>query len=173
MKNKKMSLNPKKKCIYIKNKYISKNPKLNNSINNCFENKKLFSDYNVNKKDISNTIKQPFKKSVKAVYQNISSQKSKYLIKSNQKYLSTKNIHLKSPKKDEIQDPTLFETYIQSISGRRTGIKKYEVTNPFKERSNSENSINYFTRTYTFFRNSNNKNNKTRDGRLYQTGSLD
>ena len=160
MKNKKMSLNPKKKCIYIKNKYISKNPKLNNSINNCFENKKLFSDYNVNKKGISNTIKQPFKKSVKAVYQNISSQKSKYLIKSNQKYLSTKNIHLKSPKKDEIQDPTLFETYIQSISGRRTGIKKYEVTNPFKERSNSENSINYFTRTYTFFRNSNNKNNK-------------
>ena len=151
-----MSLNPKKKCIYIKNIYISKNPKLNNSINTYFENKKLFSDYNVNKNDTSNKIKQPFKKSVKAVYQNISSQKSKYLIKSNQKFLSTKNIHIKSPRKEIIQDPTLFETYLQSISGRRTGFKRYEVTNPLKERSNSENSIDYFTRTYTFFRNSNN-----------------
>jgi hypothetical protein len=83
MKNKKMNLNTKKKCIYIKNIYISKNPKLNNSINSYFENKKLISDYNANKKDISTTTKQVPKKSVKTLYQNISSQKGKYLIKGN------------------------------------------------------------------------------------------
>ncbi len=32
--------------------------------------------------------------------------------------------------------------------------------NPFKERSNSENKINCFNRTYTFFNNVNNDNNK-------------
>ena len=160
MKNKKMKLNTKKKCIYIKNIYISKNPKLNNSINSYFENKKLISDYNVNKKDISTTSKQLPKKSVKTVYQNINSQKGKYIIKGNQNYLSTKNIHIKSPKKEMIEDPTLFETYIESISGRKSSQKKYEVTDLLKERSYSENPLNYFTRTYTFFGNNNHNNNK-------------
>ena len=160
MKNKKMNLNPKKKCIYIKNIYISKNPKLNNSINSYFENKKLISDYNANKKDISTTAKQPPKKSVKTFYTNITSQKGKYLIKGNQNFFSTKNIHIKSPKREMIEDPNLFETYIESISGRKSSQKKYEVTNPFKERSNSENSLNYFTRTYSFFGNKNQNINK-------------
>ena len=160
MKNKKMNLNTKKKCIYIKNIYISKNPKLNNSINSYFENKKLISDYNANKKDISTTTKQVPKKSVKTLYQNISSQKGKYLIKGNQNYFSTKNIRIKSPKREMIEDPNLFETYIESISGRKSGQKKYDTTNPFKERSNSENSLNYFTRTYSFFGNKNQNNNK-------------
>ena len=127
MKNKKMNLNTKKKCIYIKNIYISKNPKLNNSINSYFENKKLISDYNANKKDISTTTKQVPKKSVKTLYQNISSQKGKYLIKGNQNYFSTKNIRIKSPKREMIEDPNLFETYIESISGRKSGQKKYDT----------------------------------------------
>ena len=154
-----MNLNQKKKSIYIKNIYISKNPKLNNSINSYFENKKLISDYNVNKKDPSITTKQVPKKSVKPVYQNIYSQKGKYLIKDNQNFLSTKNIHIKSPKKEIIEDANLFETYVESISGRKSGQKKYDITNPFKERSNSENSLNYFNRTNTFYAN-NNKDNK-------------
>ena len=160
MKNKKMNLNQKKKCIYIKNIYISKNPKLNNSINSYFENKKLISDYNVNKKDPSTTTKQVQKKSVKPVYQNIYSQKGKYLIKGNQNFLSTKNIHIKSPKKEIIDDQNLFEPYVESISGRKSGQKKYDITNPFKERSNSESSLNYFNRTNTFYANKNKDNNK-------------
>ena len=153
-----MKLNSKKKCIYIKNIYISKNPKLNNTINSHFENKKLVSDYNVNKKDISTASKQVPKKSVKTFYQNIYSQKGKQIQKNGTNFLSTKNIHVKSPKKEMIEDPNLFENYIEAISGRKSGQKRYEVTNPFKERSNSENSNGYLTRTYSFFGN-NNKNN--------------
>ena len=159
MKNKKMNLNQKKKCIYIKNIYISKNPKLNNSINSYFENKKLISDYNVNKKDSSTTAKQALKKSVKPVCQNICSQKGKYLIKGNQNFLSTKNIHMKSPKKEILEDPILFETYVESVSGRKSGQRKYDITNPFKERSNSESSLNIFNKTNTFYAN-NKDNNK-------------
>jgi hypothetical protein len=151
MKNKKMSLNPKKKCIYIKNIYISKNTKLNNSINTNFESKKIISDYNVNKKDISAQSKQFPKKSVKSVYQNIYSQKGKCLIKGNQNFLSTKNIHIKSPKKETLEPPTLYETNIDSNSGRKSGQKKYDITNLFKERSNSESSFNCFNRTFNTF----------------------
>ena len=160
------SNNPKKKCIYIKNIYISKNPKLNNSINSYFEPKKINSEINPNKNQPSAIIKQNTKKSVKNEYQNIYSQKQKSIIKSsnthnyNYNYLSTKNIHIKSPKKEEIKDPNLFETYIDSISGRKSAKKKYENLNPLKERSNSENSLNYLTRTYTFFgKGKDNKNN--------------
>ena len=164
MKNKKMSLNPKKKCIYIKNIYISKNTKLNNSINTNFESKKIISDYNVNKKDISAQSKQFPKKSVKSVYQNIYSQKGKCLIKGNQNFLSTKNIHIKSPKKDTLEPPTLYETNIDSNSGRKSGQKKYDITNLFKERSNSESSFNCFNRTYTTF-NGNNNNKENANGK--------
>lgn len=161
MKNKKMNLNPKKKCLYIKNKYIFKNTKLNNTINPNFENKKLISDYNVNKKDSATISKQFSKKSVKPVYQNIYSQKAKHSLKGNQNFLSTKNIHIKSPRKEIIEDPNLFATYVESISGRKSGNKKYEISNPFKERSNSENSLNIFNRTYTSFNNKeNNKDTK-------------
>ena len=132
-----MNLNPKKKCLYIKNKYIFKNTKLNNTINPNFENKKLISDYNVNKKDSATISKQFSKKSVKPVYQNIYSQKAKHSLKGNQNFLSTKNIHIKSPRKEIIEDPNLFATYVESISGRKSGNKKYEISNPFKERSNS------------------------------------
>ena len=156
-----MSLNPKKKCIYIKNIYISKNPKLNNSINVNFESKKTISDYNVNKKDSSTTTKQFPKKSVKPVYQNINSQKSKCLIKGNQNFLSTKNIHIKSPKKETIEQQNIYETNIEINSGRKSGNKKYDINNLFKERSNSESSFNIFNRTYTTFNNNNtNKESK-------------
>ena len=156
-----MNLNPKKKCLYIKNKYIFKNTKLNNTINPNFENKKLISDYNVNKKDSATISKQFSKKSVKPVYQNIYSQKAKHSLKGNQNFLSTKNIHIKSPRKEIIEDPNLFATYVESISGRKSGNKKYEISNPFKERSNSENSLNIFNRTYTSFNNKeNNKDTK-------------
>ena len=171
MKNK-MKLNPKKKCIYIKNIYISKNPKLNNSINSYFEPKKINIDNNLNKNPSSTIIKQNTKKSVKYDYQNIYSQKQKSIIKGSQNYLSTKNIHIKCPNKEDIEDPILFETYIDSISGRKSGQKKYEIANPFKERSNSENSLNYFTRSYTFFgngkddKNNINKNNNINNNNI-------
>ena len=160
MKNKMKLNNPKKKCIYIKNIYISKNPKLNNSINSYFEPKKLNAEINLNKNQSSTIIKQNTKKSVKSEYQNIYSQKQKCIIKGvhNYNYLSTKNIHIKSPKKEDIKDPNLFETYVDSISGRKSTQKKYETSNHLKERSNSENSLNYFTRTYTFFGNGKDKN---------------
>ena len=46
-------------------------------------------------------------------------------------------------------------------SGRKVSQKKYEIVHPFKERSNSENSINCFNRTYTFFNKDNKKTNIT------------
>ena len=152
-----MSLNQKKKNIYIKNIYISKNSKLNNSININFESKKTISDYNVNKKDSSTTTKQFPKKSVKPVYQNI--QKNKCLIKGNQNFLSTKNIHIKSPKKEILEQQNIYETN-DINSGRKSGNKKYDINNLFKERSNSESSFNLFNRTYTTFNNNNNNTNK-------------
>ena len=39
-------------------------------------------------------------------------------------YLSTKNIHIKTTKKEDIEDNNLFETYVDSISGRKSGQKK-------------------------------------------------
>ena len=164
MKNKKMSLNPKKKCIYIKSIYISKNTKLNNSINTNFESKKIISDYNVNKKDTMTTSKQFSKKSVKPVGQSIYSQKSKCLIKGNQNFLSTLNIHIKSPKKETLDPQNLYGTNIEFNSGRKSGQKKYDITNPFKERSNSESSFNCFNRTYTSF-NNNNTNKENPNGK--------
>ena len=157
MKNKKMSLNPKKKCLYIKGIYITKNPKLNNSINTNIESKKTISDYNVNKKDSCTTTKQFPKKSVKPVYQTI--QKSKCLIKGNQNFLSTKNIHIKSPKKEILDQQNIKETNIEINSGRKSGNKKYDINNLFKERSNSESAFNSFNRTYTTFNNNTNKEN--------------
>ena len=158
MKNK-MKLNPKKKCIYIKNIYISKNPKLNNSINSYFEPKKINIENNPNKNPSSTICKQHTKKSVKSEHQNIYSQKQKCIIKGSYNYLSTKNIHIKTTKKEDIEDNNLFETYVDSISGRKSGQKKYEIANPFKERSNSENSLNYFKRSNTFFVKKDDKNN--------------
>ena len=153
MKNKKMTMNPKKKCIYIKNIYISKNPILNNSINTNIESKKTIAEYNLNKKDSSTTTKQTLKKSVKPLNQNIFSQKSKCLIKGNQNFLSTKNIHIKSPNQEILEQQNLNN--IEINSGRKSGNKKYDINNLFKERSNSESSFN---RTYTTFNNNNNTN---------------
>ena len=154
-----MKLNPKKKCIYIKNIYISKNPKLNNSINSYFEPKKINIENNPNKNPSSTICKQHTKKSVKSEHQNIYSQKQKCIIKGSYNYLSTKNIHIKTTKKEDIEDNNLFETYVDSISGRKSGQKKYEIANLLKERSNSVNSLNYFKRSNTFFVKKDDKNN--------------
>ena len=148
-----MTMNPKKKSIYIKNIYISKNPILNNSINTNIESKKAIAEYNLNKKDSSTTTKQTLKKSVKPLNQNIFSQKSKCLIKGNQNFLSTKNIHIKSPNQEILEQQNLNN--IEINSGRKSGNKKYDINNLFKERSNSESSFN---RTYTTFNNNNNTN---------------
>ena len=150
----KKEFNPKKKCIYIKNIYIqpSKNQKLLSSTNSFIENKKIISDYNVNNQPLNFYSKQKNKNILKSFYKNINPQKQNNFIRGNQDLLSSKNIHYKSTTKKIKEKLMPLDTFSGSnISGRKLDQKNYQITNPFKERSNSENSINYFNRTYTFF----------------------
>ena len=161
----KKEFNPKKKCsIYIKNIYIqpSKNQKLLSATNSFIENKKIISDYNVNNKQSNFYSKQKNKNILKSFYKNVNLPKQNNSIRGNQEFLSSKNIHYKSTNK-KIKDKLIpLDTFSGSnISGRKLDKKKYQISNPFKERSNSENSINYFNRTYTFFNNQNIKDIKS------------
>ena len=151
----KKEFNPKKKCIYIKNIYIqpTKNQKLLSATNSFVENKKIISDYNVNNQPLNFYPKQKNKNILKSFYKNVNPQKQNNYIRGNQDLLSSKNIHYKSTTKKIKEKLMPLDTY-SDISGRtKLEQKNYQICNPFKERSNSENSINYFNRTYTFFNN--------------------
>ena len=149
-----MKVNTKPKCIYIKNIYIqpSKNTKLNNSLNFFSKNKNLIPDYNDNNKGLNYIPKQTNKTSIKSFYQNIYPQKDRYLLKGNPNFLSSKNINNRTNDKYNKQKFISSEKVMgPANSGRKIIQKNYRIINPFKERSNSENSINCFNRTYTFF----------------------
>ena len=159
-----MKFNTKPKCIYIKNIYIqpTKYQKFNNSANVFMENKKLVSDYNANNQTTNNITKQIPKTSIKTYYQNIYPKNPNDLYKENPNYSSSKNVSYKTSYRNEKGHIISVETYKGSvISGRKTDQKNYEIANPFKERSNSENSINCFNRTYSFFNKDNAKANIT------------
>ena len=146
----------KPKCIYIKNIYIqpNKHQKLSNSSNTLFEDKKMNSDLNINNHRLNNNATEKSKVSIKSYFQKICPKNKSYMIKENPNFLSSKNFHKKSTTKRFNQNlmPLEINTGVP-ISGRRTTQKNYEIVNPIKERSNSENSINCFNRAYTFFNN--------------------
>ena len=148
-----MNFNTKPKCIYIKNIYMqpSKNHKLNNSTNYLSKKNKNISDYNANNRGINYIQKQENKASIKSFYQNIYPQKEKYLVKGNTNYLSSKIINKKISSKYEQKNISTGKINGPTISGKKIIHQKYEIHNPFKERSNSENSLNCFNRTYSFF----------------------
>ena len=157
-----MKFNTKPKCIYIKNIYIqpTKYQKISNSTNVFMENKN--SDYNVNNQSSQKNFYHIPKTSIKTFYQNIYPQKKNDLTRGSPYNLSSKDINYKTSNKKEkdISMPIgANKGYV--ASGRKISQKKYEIVHPFKERSNSENSINCFNRTYTFFNKDNKKTNIT------------
>ena len=157
-----MKINASKKPkIYIKNVYVNQmlNPQKQNNINNTFlENSKMITDYNINQSINFNPKKIFFnKKAIKTLYQNCYSNKS-YLLKENHNFLSQKNILNKSDKKHNGKPVSLGILSDSNIACRKLKQKNYKIINPFKERSNSENKINSFNRTYTFFNNKDNDN---------------
>ena len=149
--------NTKPKYIYIKNIYIqpTKNQKLSNSTNFLCSNKKIYSDYNAyinNNKDLNIYQNQINKTAIKSFYQNIYPQKDRYLLKENSNYLSSNNIYIKDNSKYNKQKNISSEKIVgPTISGRKKTQKNYQIINPFKERSNSENSFNCFNKTHSFF----------------------
>ncbi len=157
-----MKFNTKPKCIYIKNIYIqpTKYQKISNSTNVFMENKN--SDYNVNNQSSQKNFYHIPKTSIKTFYQNIYPQKKNDLIRGSQYNLSSKDINYKtSIKKEKDISMPIGANKGYVASGRKVSQKKYEIVHPFKERSNSENSINCFNRTYTFFNKDNKKTNIT------------
>ena len=140
----KKEFNPNKKYIYIKNIYIqpSKNQKLLSATNSFIENKKIISDYNKNNQPLNFYSKQKNKNILKSFNKNVNLPNQNNSIKGNQELLSSKNIHYKSTIK-KIKDKLIpLDTFSgENISGRKLDQKKYQIINPFKERSNSENSI--------------------------------
>ena len=152
-----MKINSKKQKFYIKNVYVNQmlKPQKQNFQNKYSENSKNITDNNINQSINFNPKKIFFnKKAIKTLYQSCYPNKSN-IIKGKQNFASQKNIHNKSYKKFNdkpitlsiITDPNI------NISSRKFNQKNYEIINPFKERSNSENKINCFNRTYTFFNN--------------------
>ena len=157
-----MKFNTKPKCIYIKNIYIqpTKYQKISNSTNVFMENKN--SDYNVNNQSSQKNFYHIPKTSIKTFYQNIYPQKKNDLIRGSPYNLSSKDINYKtSIKKEKDISMPIGANKGYVASGRKVSQKKYEIVHPFKERSNSENSINCFNRTYTFFNKDNKKTNIT------------
>ena len=153
----------KKQGFGVKNIYINQmmKPKKSNNLNYAFfENAKNISDYSINQ-SINFHPKKIFfnKKTIKKLYQNNYPNQS-FSIKGNSNFIPQKKIHFKSTNKYNSKVEPI-ETYTGiTISGRKTGQNNYQIKNPFKERSNSENKINSFNRTYTFFNNKdNNKDN--------------
>ena len=151
----------KKQKFYIKNVYVNQmlKPQKQNNINNAHsENSKIITDYNINQSINFNPKKIFFnKKAIKTLYQNFYSNKS-YLLKDNHNFLSQKNINNRSDKKHNGKPISSGILSDSNISHRKFNQKNYEIINPFKERSNSENKINSFNRTYSFFNNKDNNN---------------
>ena len=153
-----MKINASKKPkFYIRNVYVNhmlKPLKQNNINNEISENSKNITDYNNNQSINFNPKKIFFnKKVIKALNSNKS-----FLLKDNNNFLSQKNIHNKSDKKHNGKPLSLGILPENNISSRKFNQKNYEIINPFKERSNSENKINSFNRTYSFFNNKENNN---------------
>jgi hypothetical protein len=151
----------KKQKFYIKNVYVNQmlKPQKQNNINNAHsENSKIITDYNINQSINFNPKKIFFnKKAIKTLYQNFYSNNS-YLLKDNHNFLSQKNINNRSDKKHNGKPISSGILSDSNISHRKFNQKNYEIINPFKERSNSENKINSFNRTYSFFNNKDNNN---------------
>ena len=165
----------KKQGFGVKNIYINQmmKPKKSNNINYAFfENAKNISDYSMNQ-SINFHPKKIFfnKKTIKKLYQNNYPNQS-FSIKGNSNFNPQKKMHFKSTNKYNSKVEPI-ETYTGiTISGRKTGQNNYQIKNPFKERSNSENKINSFNRTYTFFNNKdNNKDINNKDINKYNNAS--
>ena len=149
----------KKQKFYIKNSYASQimKPQKQNIQNNAFtDNSKITINYNINQNLNFNPKKIFFNK--KTLYQNCYPNKP-HLVKGGFNYSSQKNINNKSFKKYKGKQISLGIISDQAISGRKMNQNTYEIINPFKDRSNSENKINCFNRTYTFFNKNNIDNN--------------
>ena len=147
--------NTKTKSIYIKNIYIqpTKSQNLNNYANFLYCNKKLYSDFNnYNNKDENMCQNQVNKTSIKSFYQNIYPQKDKFLLKEKPNYFSSTRIYIKDNSKYDKRKNASSEKIVGStISGRKKIQQNYQLVNPFKERSNSDYSFNYFNKTNSFF----------------------
>ena len=160
----------KKQGFGVKNIYINQmmKPKKSNNLNYVFfENAKNISDYSMNQ-SINFHPKKIFfnKKTIKKLYQNNYPNQS-FSIKGNSNYAPQKKIHFKSTNKYNSKVEPI-ETYTGiTISGRKMGQNNYQIKNPFKERSNSENKINSFNRTYTFFNNKDNNKDNHKDNNNY------
>ena len=149
----------KKPKLYLKSVYASqliKPQKQNDQFKEYSENARVMTDYNSNQAININPSAFFFNK--KSLYQNCYSNKT-FLLKASQNFLSQKNILNQSNKNNKNMQISLGIITDSNISSRKSNIKNYEIMNPFKERSNSENKINCFNRTYSFFNNNNNNNN--------------
>ena len=152
---------PKKPKFYIKNSYASqimKSQKQNNHNNAFTESSKITINYNINQSLNFNSKKIFFNK--KTLYQNCYPNKSD-LVKDNFNYTSKNMIFNKSLKKYKGKQNSLGIISDQAMTGRNISQNNNEIINPLKDRSNSENKINCFNRTYTFFNNNNDNNQIT------------
>ena len=158
----------KKNKFYIKNVYANQmlKPKKQNIFNNAYlENTKNITDYSINQNVNFHPKKIFFNK--KTVYQNCYPNKP-HLIKNEHNFLSQKKIHNKTIKKYN-ENPLSLEVLTDSIiSGRKLDHKNYEIINPFKDRSNSENKLNSFNRTYTYFNRKDEKRNTYKIKPIYK-----
>ena len=148
----------KKPKFYLKNSYASQimKPQIQNNQNNpYFENSKTITNFNICQSINFNPKKIFFNK--KILYQNCYSNKSN-LIKDKSNFFSQKKYQNKSTKTYKENPLSLGINIDTSISRGRTNSHNYEIINPFKERSNSENKLNSFNRTYIFFNNNNSNN---------------
>ena len=154
-----MKINASKKPkFYLKNSYASQimKPQIQNIQNSPYsENSKTITNINISQSINFNPKKIFFNK--KTLYQNCYSNKSN-LIKAKSNFLSQKKYQNKSTKKYKENPLSLGINIDTTISGRKTNSNNYEIINPLKERSNSENKLNSFNRTYTFFNNNNSNN---------------
>lgn len=144
----------KKNNFYIQNVYANQmlKSKKQNAVNNAYsENTRKTTDYTINQNVNFNPKKIYFNK--KTIYHNHYQNKSN-ANRGNHNLLSQIKIHNKSIKK---YNPNLSVGLItDSVISRRKTKNNYEILNPFKQRSNSENKLNSFNRTYVYFNNKDN-----------------
>ena len=154
-----MKINDSKKPKFsIKNVYVNRmyKPKKQNIQNKINSNNGKNSPDNKNNQSINFNSKIIFfnKKNKKTLYEKFYPNKS--LIRGQEYFASQKKIHNNTNLNRNEKSLSLGVFTNFTISGRKLGQKRYEIINPLKERSNSENKINSFNRTYTFFNNKNN-----------------
>ena len=154
-----MKINDSKKPKFsIKNVYVNRmyKPKKQNIQNKINSNNGKNSQDNKNNQSINFNSKIIFfnKKTKKTLYEKFYPNKS--LIRGQEYFASQKKIHNNTNLNRNEKSLSLGVFTNFTISGRKLGQKRYEIINPLKERSNSENKINSFNRTYTFFNNKNN-----------------